>query len=71
MPIIKQSSDRLTPDEAADLIGVKPGTLAVWRATKRYSLPYLKIGTRVYYARRDVEAFLDQCRQSEAEGRAL
>lgn len=33
----------------AKLIGVKEGTLAVWRCTKRYNLPYYKIGSNVRY----------------------
>ena len=43
---------------AAEYIGVKPGTLQVWRSTKRYPLPYLKIGRLVRYRQSDLDAFL-------------
>ena len=43
---------------AAEYIGVKPGTLQVWRSTKRYPLPYLKVGRLVRYRQSDLDAFL-------------
>ncbi len=48
----------LTDREVAALLGVKPQTLAVWRSTKRYDLPYIKIGRSVKYDERDLEAFI-------------
>jgi excisionase family DNA binding protein len=49
----------LTRKEAADYIGVKPGTLAVWACTHRQSIPFLKIGTKtVRYRREDLDAWL-------------
>ncbi len=53
--------DRMTPDEVAEELEVTIGTLAVWRSTKRYPLPWVKIGRRVFYRRRDVEAFIASC----------
>jgi hypothetical protein len=35
----------LTEDEAADILGVTPQTLSVWRCTKRYPLPFIKAGS--------------------------
>ena len=35
--------------EAANFLGVKPETLEVWRCTKRYDIPYIKIGSLVRY----------------------
>ena len=35
--------------EMARLLGVTPGTLEVWRSTKRYSLEYIKVGRKVRY----------------------
>ena len=49
----------LTEAEAADYLGVKPQTLCAWRCTKRYSLPYIKVGRLVRYRPEDVEAFLE------------
>lgn len=34
--------DRYSPQEAAKILGVAPETLAIWRCTKRYPLPYIK-----------------------------
>ena len=31
---------------AAEILGITAGTLSVWRCTRRYALPYLKIGPR-------------------------
>jgi hypothetical protein len=50
----------LTPCECAKLLRVAVGTLAVWRCTKRYPLPYLKLGHAVRYRTADVEKFLQE-----------
>ena len=44
--------------ETADYLGVKEQTLACWATTKRYDLPYVKIGRLVKYKRDDVERFI-------------
>lgn len=49
----------LTEQEAAEFLGIKPATLAVWRATKRYPLPYVKVGSRVRYRRSALQTFAD------------
>lgn len=51
---------RLTPEEAANIIGVEPGTLANWRSNKRHELPYYKPGKRVFYWERDVNNFIEK-----------
>jgi excisionase family DNA binding protein len=48
----------LTDQEAADYLGTKKATLAVWRSTGRYNLPYLKIGRLVRYKKSDLDAFI-------------
>jgi predicted site-specific integrase-resolvase len=48
----------LSESDVADLLGVTPHTLAVWRSTKRVPLPYVKLGRCVRYRREDVEAFV-------------
>lgn len=45
--------------ETAALLGIKPGSLPVWRSTKRYALPWIKVGRLVRYRRADVLAFLE------------
>lgn len=53
IPILK------TPAEAAALLGVSPGTLSVWRSTRRYPLTYVKVGSKVRYREQDIAAFLE------------
>jgi hypothetical protein len=48
----------LSPAEAAKILGTTPGTLGVWRCTKRWPLRYVKIGASVRYRLADVEAFI-------------
>ena len=50
----------LTPKETAALLRVAVGTLAVWRSTKRYPLPYLKLGHAVRYRETDIERFMKE-----------
>ncbi len=48
----------LTPEQVAEILNVGVGTLAVWRATRRYPLPFVKIGACVRYRPADVERFI-------------
>ena len=50
-----------TPEEAAEILGVSTGTLSVWRSVGRYNLPFVKIGSRVRYRLRDLDAFIERC----------
>lgn len=49
----------LSPADAAAFLGVSEQTLAVWRCTKRYPLPYVKVGRLVRYKTSDLQAFLE------------
>ncbi len=49
---------QLPEAEAAEYLGVKPNTLAVWRTTGRYSLPYVKVGRLVRYRKSDLDRFI-------------
>lgn len=51
--------NRLNPAEAANILGVTEGTLAVWRCTKRYQLPFVKIGRKIFYRSEDINAFVE------------
>lgn len=54
------NNDKLmTPQEVATFIGVSIETLNVWRATRRYRLPYIKVGRLVRYRLTDILAFLE------------
>ncbi|POA89215.1 DNA-binding protein [Pseudomonas sp. FW305-E2] len=48
----------MTPDQAANLLGVSPRTLAAWRCTGRYSVPYIKVGSKVRYPRKQLNEWL-------------
>jgi len=49
----------LTPTEAAQILGVREQTLAVWRTTGRYSLPFVRCGRNIRYRSADLTAWLD------------
>lgn len=49
----------LSPEQVADILGVKKNTLAVWRSTGRYPLPFKRIGRRIRYLQSEVQHFLD------------
>ena len=49
----------LTPAQAAEMLGVTIGTLAVWRCTARYPLSFIKIGRRVKYRLSDINNFIE------------
>lgn len=49
----------LTRKETAEMLGVSCGTLAVWVSSKRYPLPYIKVGRLVKYDYDDVLQFLE------------
>ncbi|WP_078834965.1 helix-turn-helix domain-containing protein [Pseudomonas extremaustralis] len=44
--------------DAAHVLGVKTSTLAVWRSTGRYNLPYMKVGRLIRYRVSDLAEFL-------------
>lgn len=45
-------------NQAAVVLDLKPNTLAVWRSTGRYDLPYFKVGRLVKYRISDLAEFL-------------
>lgn len=49
----------ISAGRAASLLGTTIHTLANWRATGRYSLPYVKVGRCVRYRLSDIEAFIE------------
>ena len=50
----------VSPDEAADILGVTSATLAVWRCTGRYDLPFVKVGSLVRYSPGAIERFINE-----------
>ncbi len=58
--MIETSRDPLlTPEQTAEKLTVRTDTLAVWRCTGRYKLPFLKVGRNVRYRLSDVNAWLE------------
>lgn len=53
-----QKPQLLNRNDAADYISVRPQTLSVWATTGRYSLPFIKVGRKVFYRREDLDNFL-------------
>jgi excisionase family DNA binding protein len=62
---ISFQQDRLSNQEAASYLGVKPETLDVWRSSGRYSLPFVKIGRRVFYRKSDLDSFIESRIQTQ------
>lgn len=57
--IVERTRELLNEEQAAEYLTVSPGTLAVWRSTGRYSLPFVKVGRRVRYRLSDLDAWLE------------
>lgn len=52
------SDGLMTEKEAAALLNIRPSTLTVWRCTKRYALPWVRVGRAIRYNRDDVIRFI-------------
>lgn len=50
---------RLDTDEAAELLGLQPGTLATWRWSRK-GPPYRKHGRKVWYLERELLAWSER-----------
>lgn len=64
---IRQDDTPLNDVSAAKVVGVKPATMRSWRC-RGIGPAYVKLGpglrASVRYHRRDLDRFLDQCRQT-------
>lgn len=49
----------LTPEQAAAYLGINEHTLACWRSNRQQRIPFLKIGSRVKYRLKDLEAWVE------------
>jgi excisionase family DNA binding protein len=47
-----------TPKELAEYLNLKTQTLALWRATGRHGLPFVRCGSAIRYRKLDVEKWL-------------
>jgi hypothetical protein len=48
----------LSAEEAAEILGTTAGTLACWRSTRKYDLPFVKIGALVRYRLSDLRDWI-------------
>ena len=49
----------LNPREAAQVLRSTPGTLAVWRCTRRHPLKFTRVGRKIFYRPEDIREFID------------
>ena len=59
LPSTIQSKTLLSRKDAAEYLGLKESTLAIWKCNKRYNLPYVKIGGKVRYRLSDLQKFIE------------
>ena len=50
----------LTRKEAANFLGVKEITLAIWKSSKRYDIPVVKVGRLAKYRYSDLLEFVER-----------
>lgn len=53
-------SDLVSREKAAEFLGIRPQTLAAWASSRRYALPFVKVGRRVMYRLSDLDAFIER-----------
>jgi hypothetical protein len=64
---VNDKSKLVTDAEASEFLGVTVGTLAVWRCTGRYRLPFVKVGGLVRYIPQDLNDFVERRRCNAPE----
>ena len=59
---MSQLQTLLNRKQTAEVLGIKPQTLATWKSTKRHVLPQINVGRRAMYAPADIENFIERNR---------
>jgi len=59
MPTSRTVEPLLNEGQAAARLGLKPNTLAVWRVTGKYGLPFVKVGKCVRYKPHDLDVWIE------------
>ena len=54
-----KEEELLNEQEVAEILKIKPATLAQWRCLKRFNLPYFKIGKLVRYKAEDLKKWIE------------
>lgn len=60
IPVHQENYRLLSRKEAAELLGIKEITLAIWKSTKRHQLPVVKVGRLVRYRLSDLHDFIER-----------
>ena len=55
----RSTNQLLTRTEAAEMLGVRPQTLAAWAHHGRYKLPFVKVGRCVRYSREALDHWME------------
>ena len=58
--MLTATADLLNTTQAAAYLGKSPITLATWRCSRRYPLPYVRNGGTIRYRKTDLDAFLER-----------
>lgn len=58
----------LSRKEAAEFLGVKEITLAIWKSTKRHIIPTVKVGRLVKYRASDLLDFVERSTENRVSG---
>ena len=58
MSISDSSESLFSRKKAAEYLDVAEQTLAIWKCTKRYGLPVVKVGRLVKYRKSDLDEFI-------------
>ena len=53
-----QNAPLLNREEAAKYLGVSPSTLANWACSRKFNLPYFRVGKSVRYRKADLDVFI-------------
>jgi hypothetical protein len=59
---VSEKPELLDQKEAADYLGLTPGTLAAWRSRRQPGPAYIKAGGRVRYHVKDLSGWLESRR---------
>ncbi|MBT3505304.1 MAG: helix-turn-helix domain-containing protein [Piscirickettsiaceae bacterium] len=55
---MKTKENLITPEQAAEYLGMSPKTMNKWRSTGENNIPYSKIGRSVRYRLSDLDAYI-------------
>jgi excisionase family DNA binding protein len=67
MPSFDFQQDRLTRQQAAQYVGLKPATLQADVTHRRLRIPFYRLGSRVFYRRSDLDHWLESTCRFEAQ----